>query len=116
MSEDWGQVAADVGEGIASVGTAAQISVTGLTGPAHDRIAGTDALYPVTVVFAKNKRNDEAGSDGESRRVLVSVPGAGIVPEPGHKLMVGSDTYNIESVEEVAPAGVPVMWKLEVSR
>jgi hypothetical protein len=118
MAEDWSAVAAEVAEGLAEAGTSATIIRAGEeTGPAHDPTPGQPTSHPCTVVY-DTWRNDQI--DGtlirqSDLKIMCSASGLSITPAPNDRFKgVDGKECSIMNVEPLQPAGVPVMYVLQV--
>lgn len=125
MSENWAGIAAEVGEGIASVGSTAVIMRRGAEGgDSFNPTPGTDTDHPCTVVYSKwsSNRIDGTMIRATDQKVLVSTIGLPIVPQIGDRFwdgvtMDGAERVTgtiVEPLPRISPAGVDVMYTLNV--
>lgn len=78
-------------------------------------VTGSAQTWTVTVVEIKPRmewRGDTLIQTSD-RRVMMDALGPR--PRPEDKLTLGSDTYRVTAVDSTEPAGVPLLYILEIS-
>ena len=132
MSEDWTAIAAEVAEGIRSVGATDAGFVCTLIqagiayGTESDPISGPDILTQIVVLdFEQAQRNRDGTLTETTKRTLtVSTEGLGaIIPAKGDRVAIGvlkadvtsaTETHIIGEVRPLAPAGVAVLYEADL--
>ena len=132
MSEDWGAIADEVSEAIKSVGSTVSGHFSTLVkkgpniGEESDPTYGPDDLYDIVILEGKVVTRDQEGNLLEKiiRTITVSTEGLSTVkPEKNDKIAIGvksadydsfSETHVIEAVKPLQPAGVVVLYKLDI--
>lgn len=125
MSEDWAGIAAEVGEAVLSIGTSAAIIRKGQSGgDSFNPTPGAETEHPCSVVYSKwsSNRIDGTMVRATDQKVLLSTVGLSIVPEIGDRLwdgvsMNGAEKVTgaiVEPLPRISPAGVDVMYTLNV--
>lgn len=125
MSEDWDAIAAEVGGAIETVGSAAYILRRGeASGDSFNPTSGVDVEHACYVSYAKwsDNRVDGTMIRATDQKILVSASGLSIVPAVGDRFwdgvsMNGADRVTgaiVEPLPRIAPAGVAVMYTLNV--
>lgn len=86
------------------------------TGDAWNPAPGDDAPFDCTVIEAKFSQGDMARTllADCDKKFLVAAADLAIEPGEQDELRVGSRRNEIMAVERIAPAGVPLLWKLYV--
>lgn len=117
---DYAEIAAEALESIAEAGQPVTLHIPGAAGggyvpgvgvvedtPARD-VTGIGALfgYKQTHIDGTNILH------GDQRLLLA--PQIEVAPVTGNTMTVGGVTYNIVNVQRVAPAGVPVLYKVQL--
>ena len=129
MAEDWSAVAAEVAEGIVEAGTSASIIRAGVTtGPDYDPVIGPPITAACKVVYDEWKKSEIDGTliRRGDRKVLMASSGFAIAadkdgnflnePSTGDTFKDGETgkPYTIVNVSPLAPAGIVVMWELQL--
>lgn len=119
MAIDYEEIAADALEAIEEAGQAVMLNIPG-TGGGYVPGVGVVPANPATThegigvpLGYKSKDIDGTLIKQGDQRCLVA-PQIAAAPKPGHTLTASGTTYNVVAVERVAPAGVPVLYKLQL--
>ena len=77
---------------------------------------GTDVDHQITGAIFDIKQTETTGTNilTGDKRALVSPKGMTVTPDTSMQLICDSEIYTIADVETVAPAGIPVLYKLIV--
>lgn len=79
----------------------------------HDRLTDVrnkqEASIPCLAVVAPRKTRNDDGSV-----TITSMATINVEPVAGDRLLIGSKTYTIGEVTEIAPDGSPIIWKAEL--
>jgi hypothetical protein len=89
------------------------------TGPAHDPTPGAPLNYPVTFAVFGYKNRDIDGTRilATDKRVLLAVGDLAVEPQISDMLVIKGVAHSIiDPIEIVAPAGIAVLYKLQVRR
>ncbi len=125
MSEDWSAIANEVSEAIASIGdvnSPSNATVTFLTrgtqsGDAWNPVFaadGTDAAPALVSDYSDDDLDDTIIKRGD-KQVLVSASDVTIVPSTKHRVRLHDlSEWNIIRVQTTSPAGVDVMYKVQI--
>lgn len=117
MAIDYDEIAASALEAIAEAGQEVVLHRKGTPGPfvpgqpvtpAVVDYSGTGALFG----YAQKHIDDTNILHGDQRLLLA--PQIEVEPKTGDIVTVGAKTFNVVRVEIVAPAGVPVLYKLQL--
>lgn len=132
MAEDWNAIAAEVDQAIRSVGDISQPDGFPATlrragepsGSPYDPTPGTPTYTTLRVLDRNEAVRDAAGTlVGETRRTLTVGTDAGVVPSKADKIAVGitaeeategSAWHEIAEVRPLAPAGVAVLYEIDL--
>lgn len=129
MAEDWTAAAADIAEGISEAGTAASIIRDGVTtGPDYDPVIGPPITAACKVVYDEWKKSEVDGTliRRGDRKVLMASSGFSIAADNDGNFLNEPSTadafkdgqtgkqYAIVNVSQLAPAGVVLMWELQL--
>lgn len=121
MTFDYNAAAADADELLAEFGQACVLGsvTTGAYDPATGEAGTTSAPHPVTAAILAYPQHFIDGSlilTGD-KRALVSPLGLAVSPKPGDTLTDAAGTeYKVIDAKELAPAGVVVLWTLQVRK
>lgn len=87
-------------------------------GPAYAPGTPTTEDYACTIVITDYTANERMGTaiEANDKKVLVSTSGLAITPTVSDKLVVASKAYPIVNIKSLSPAGVVVMWEMQVRR
>lgn len=114
MSEDWLEIADDVAEALAEVGTDALIEREGeVSGPDYAPEYGEPTQIPVIVLFSKFKSQEIDGTLIRRDDVKLLVEAKGTAPTVRDRVNVGGVSYAIIDAAPIQPAGIPVLWILQ---
>ena len=134
MSEDWTAIAAEVAAAIKSVGSTdagficTLIQAGNEYGSNSDPVLGPNVLTEIVVLdFEQAQRNRDGTLTETTKRTLtVSTEGLGaIVPAKGDRVAIGilksdvtsaTETHIIGEVRPLAPAGVAVLYEVDLVR
>lgn len=137
MAEDWSGVAQEVQDALASIGDTSQPNgyPATLRKPAGsapvnpwDPPAGDPTYHQVIVMVSDKELRDMSGTlIGQTRRTVTISGAAGVHPTDDDKIHLGAHlTYvdattdegiawqEIQAVRELAPAGVPVLYDMDL--
>lgn len=128
MSEDWSAVAADVAAGIAEAGMPGAIRRTVTTGNPWEPGGGqttTDAACTLVIVEYTLRERESTLIGASDKKVLVAVPvtiaaypdnpASLNAPTAADQVVIEGREHAIVRVMPVSPAGVPVLWELQVT-
>lgn len=133
MSEDWSSIAAEVSDAIRSVSDVSQpngypvtLRIPGeATGPEWDPQPGVPIYKTLYAVEGFQEIRDASGTlIGQTRHTLTVTADPGAVPMKSHQVAIGvkaedvtADTAFVEIIEvrPLAPAGVPVLYEIDLS-
>ena len=78
--------------------------------------AGTPTTHTVQGLVGSYRKSRKSGEDirTKTRYVYLSPSGMTVEPAPGHRLKVANIEYEVVTVEPISPAGVSVLYQLEV--
>lgn len=119
MAEDWEAIAAEVAAAVAEVGFAATLIQPGApTGSAYDPTPGADVTTPITIIDDTVMVSDRPmASDLLGKRTITIATKAGMTPQRGDKIRVGSETpAEIEEIRPLRPGGVVLLWEVDLAR
>jgi hypothetical protein len=76
---------------------------------------GTDKSYTVQGMVGNFRKSRKADSSvlAKSRYIYLSPSGMAVEPRVGNRLRVASVEYEILNVEDIAPAGITVLYQIE---
>lgn len=117
MAIDYDEIAAGVLESVAEAGQPVTLHRKGPPGPFVPGQPVTPAVldYPGTGAMFGYKQRDIDGTlikHGDQRLLLA--PQIEVAPKTGDTVTVGAKVYNVVDVGIVAPAGVAVLYKLQL--
>lgn len=117
MAIDYAEIADGVLESIAEAGQPVTLHRKGPPGPfvPGQPVMPTVLDYPGTGALFGYKQRDIDGTlikHGDQRLLLA--PQIEVVPKSGDTVTVGAKVYNVVDVGIVAPAGVAVLYKLQL--
>ena len=130
--EDWNAIAAEVDEAIRSIGDVSQpdgYSVTlripgAITGPPYDPVEEPPTYKTLHCVEGYQEIRDQTGTlIGQTKHTLTVTAKADAVPLKSYRVALGimaeeaseaSDWVEIAEVRPLAPAGVPVLYDLDL--
>lgn len=117
MAIDYAEIAAGALESIADAGQPVTLHRKGPPGPfvPGQPVTPTVLDYPGTGALFGYKQRDIDGTlikHGDQRLLLA--PQIEVSPKTGDTVTVGTKVYNVVDVGIVAPAGVPVIYKLQL--
>lgn len=117
MAIDYDEIASGALESIAEVGQPVTLHRKGPPGPfvPGQPVTPTVIDYPGTGALFGYKQRDIDGTlikHGDQRLLLA--PQIEVTPKTGDTVTVGAKVYNVVDVGIVAPAGVPVLYKLQL--
>lgn len=131
MAEDWNAVAADVAAGIAEAGQPGLIrrQLPSPSGPSDwPQLPAPDPINaPCTLIVVEYSLHERESSliGASDKKVLVAVPvtlaafadnpASLNAPTPADQVVIQGRAHAIVDVRPVSPAGVPVMWELQVT-
>lgn len=130
MSEDWTSVAADVAAGIAEAGMAGTIRRTITTGgdpwtPGSGTTTVTNAACTLVIVEYTLRERESTLIGASDKKVLVSIPvtlpayaddpASLNAPTAADQVIIQGRAHAIVRVMPVSPAGVPVLWEMQVT-
>lgn len=137
MSEDWASIAAEVEAAIVSVADVAQPAgypatirrAGAATGDVWNPTIGNPTYFVVRCIVDKREERDAGGTLIASSKRNVMISGAsGVVPTDDDKIILGQALafvdattdaghawQEIEAVKPMAPAGVAVLYDLELA-
>lgn len=117
---DWLEVASEVQQGLIEAGTTGYLIEKGQPiGGGMSPEVGPDIPHECQIVISDWASEFVAASLVQvgDRRVLVSVPGLSVTPELGMGFRFspsGPDYQVVNPIRTVAPAGVPVLYEINV--
>jgi hypothetical protein len=102
---------------IAKFGMAGVIRRQTNTGPAYDPVV-IDTDYPCTLVVLEyeDARIDGALIRQSDKLIYVSTKGLTITPTEADRVIAHGDTFAIESIKPLSPAGLTVFWELQARK
>lgn len=120
MAIDYAEIAAGALESIAEAGQPVTLHHKGPSGPPGPFVPGQPVTptvldYPGTGALFGYKQRDIDGTlikHGDQRLLLA--PQIEVSPKTGDTVTVGAKAYNVLNVGIVAPAGVAVLYKLQL--
>lgn len=116
MAEDWSAAAADVAEGLLEAGAAAVIVrlIPDPQGTPSDPGAPQETAHTVTAVVVDYSQREREGTSivTGDRKALVSA--TGVTPTPQDRFRWEGADMQIVDVRRLAPAGVAVLFELQV--
>lgn len=138
MSEDWNSVAAEVEQALASVGDVSQPGGYPATlrkpagaAPANpwEPPSGDPTYHPVIVLVSDKELRDVNGTlIGMTKRTITISGAAGVVPSDDDKIVLGAHLtfmdaatddavawQEIAAVRPLAPAGIAVLYELDLA-
>jgi hypothetical protein len=138
MAEDWNAVAAEVDAALASIGDVSQPNGYPATirragartgGPDYAPTYGNPTYYQVIALVSDKELRDVNGTlIGMTKRTVTISGAAGVVPSDDDQIVLGQAlTYvdeatdathawqDIEAVRELAPAGIAVLYDMDVA-
>ena len=138
MAEDWSGVAAEVDAALASIGDTSQPNGYPATlrragaiigGTPFEPVRGDPTYYQVIVMVSDKELRDVNGTlIGMTKRTVTISGAAGVVPSDDDKIVLGSHLtfvdattdeavawQEIAAVRELAPAGVAVLYELDLA-
>ena len=138
MAEDWYAVAAEVEDALVSIGDVSQpngysatIRKTGAGAPANpwDPPAGVPTYHPVIVLVSDKELRDVNGTlIGQTKRTITISGAAGVVPSDDDTIILGQALAYVDdetdaglawqeimAVRPLAPAGVAVLYELDLA-
>lgn len=129
MAEDWNAIAAEVAGAIRSVastdeGIPVTLRIPTFSGPEYDPVEGPPVYKTLYCVEGFREIRDQAGTlIGQTRHTLTVNADADAIPLKSHRVAIGvtadaaSDTsawIEIAEVRPLSPAGVPVLYELDL--
>lgn len=120
MAIDYAEIVAGALESITEAGQSVTLHRKGPAGPAGPFVPGQPVTptvldYPGTGALIGYKQRDIDGTlikHGDQRLLLA--PQIEVAPKTGDTVTVGAKDYNVVDVGVVAPAGVAVIYKLQL--
>ena len=117
MAIDYAEIAAGALESISEAGQAVTLHRPGPPGPfvPGQPVTPTVIDYPGTGALFGYKQRDIDGTlikHGDQRLLLA--PQIEVAPKTGDTVTVGAKVYNVVDIGIVAPAGVAVLYKLQL--
>lgn len=49
---------------------------------------------------------------GGDKQIFIAAQGLTVTPQPGNKLIIGADTWNVEAAKELKPADISVLFEI----
>lgn len=49
---------------------------------------------------------------GGDKQIFMAAQGLAVTPAPGNKIIIGSETWNVEGVKELKPAATPILYEI----
>lgn len=132
MAEDWTAIAAEVDEAIRSIGDVSQpdgypvtLRIPGaIIGPPYDPVEGPPTYKTLHCVEGYQEIRDQSGTlIGQTKHTLTVTAKADAVPLKSYRVVLGitADQASEESqwvelleVRPLAPAGIPVLYDLDL--
>lgn len=84
------------------------------SGPAYAPTYGPDTRLRLSCVQSSYTAYERDGTNILATDIKVLADATGPVPTPADRLELAGRVYEIVDAQPVAPAGVPLMWRLQV--
>lgn len=112
---DWAAITAEVADALGEEGMAATLTkISNAGGSFYDPVQSSTA-YTVSVLQMFQRVRDGSGTMTEKTVRSLLVAADGPVIDEGDKISIGSEEYAITAVRPLAPAGVVLMYEVDLS-